>query len=61
MHILEAAHQRKLRGPKLPRRPLGDTDNVKPINEIVQIPASRETVEKVSMYHFYLHYDLTES
>ena len=52
MHILEAAHQRKLRGPKLQRRPLGDTDNEKPINEIVPIPVSRETLEKVSIYHF---------
>ena len=52
MHILEAAHQRKLRGPKLQRIHLGDTDNDKSIDEVLPITVSRETLEKVSIYHF---------
>ena len=51
MHILEAAHQRKLRGPKLQRRRLRDTDSESAIKEIVPIPDSQETLEKVKIDH----------
>ena len=51
MQILEAAHQRKLRGPRLQRRHLRDTCNENPIKEIVPIPDSQETLEKVKIDH----------